>query len=98
MPSFALTYYLKGSDQKPQEILEADSIEHAGQLAASKFESPGAVLCPHDAEMLVVPKESVAFCNIRAVQQRRTSTTRTRNPFEGIEDDEPISLESPSAE
>ena len=81
MPSFALTYSLKGSDQKPQEILEADSIEHAGQLTASKFETPGAILCPHDAEMLVVPKESVAYCNIRAVQQRRTSSRAYAQPI-----------------
>ncbi|MBC8136450.1 MAG: hypothetical protein H8F28_11235 [Fibrella sp.] len=99
MPTFALVYHLKGSDQKPQENMEADSITHAGELAAAKFESAGAILCPHDAEMIVVPKDSVAYCHIRAVQQRRTSSVRARNPFEGPEDDDdPVALESPSAE
>ena len=98
MPTFALVYHLKGSDQKPQENLEADSITHAGQLAAAKFEGAGAILCPHDAEMLVVPKESVAYCHIRAVQQRRTSSVRVRSPFDGEDEDDAVALESPSAE
>ncbi len=98
MPTFALVYHLKGSDQKPQENLEADSIAHAGQICASKFEGAGAILCPHDAEMIVVPKDAVAYCHIRAVQQRRVSSVRARNPFEGPEDDDPVALESPTAE
>lgn len=96
MPTFALTYYLKGSDQKPQEIIEADSAAHAAMLAAAKFETPGAVICPHDAEVVVVPKESVAYCHIRAVVMRRTASARPVNPFEGIEDDEPVALETPN--
>ncbi len=99
MPSYALTYYLKGSDQKPVESIEAESIAHAGQIASSKFEGPGAIACSHDAEMIVVPKDSVAYVHIRAVQQRRTATVRVRNPFEGPDDDDgPVALESPSAE
>ena len=97
MPTFALTYYLKGSDQKPQEIIEADSAVHAAELAAKKFETPGAVVCPHDAEVVVVPKESVAYCHVRAVVMRRTATSRPVNPFDGPDDDgEPVALESPT--
>ena len=95
MPTFALVYYLKGSDQKPQELIEADSAAHAAQVAAAKFEKVGAIICPHDAEVVVVPTESVAYCQIRAVQQRRVATARTVNPFDGPDDDEPIALETP---
>ena len=97
MPTFALTYHLKGSDQKPQETLEATSVEHAGELVAKKFETPGAIVCPHDSEVTVVPKESVAICQIRATQQRRTSSARRVNPFESEEMDD-MALENPSAE
>ena len=97
MPTYALTYHLKGSDQKPQETIEADSAEHAGELVAKKFETPGAIVCPHDSEVTVVPKESVAICQIRATQQRRTASARRVNPFDDGNDDEPMSLEDPVA-
>ncbi len=95
MPTYALTYHLKGSDQKPQETIEADSPEHAGELVAKKFETPGAIVCPHDAEVTVVPKESVAICHIRATQQRRTASVRRAAVDD--EDDEAMALDSPVA-
>ncbi|MBC8141956.1 MAG: hypothetical protein H7Y38_11000 [Armatimonadetes bacterium] len=94
MPTYALTYHLKGSDQKPQETIEADSPEHAGELVAKKFETPGAIVCPHDNEVTVVPKESVAICQIRATQQRRTASARRVTPFDEDED-ETMALENP---
>lgn len=96
MPTYALTYHLKGSDQKPQETIEADSPEHAGELVAKKFETPGAIVCPHDSEVTVVPKESVAICHIRATQQRRTAAARRVTPFDEDED-ETMALENPVA-
>jgi hypothetical protein len=85
MPTFALVYHLKSSDQKPQECIEAESIQHAGQIAQSKFETPGAILCPHDNEMVVVPKESVAVCHIRQMQERRKVTARPTFEDDGEE-------------
>ena len=97
MPSFAVVYYLKGSDQKPQEIIEADSVTHAGQLSAAKFTHAGGVLCPQDNEMIVVPTEAISYCHIRPVQERRKSTTRARTPFDDAEDSEGIvALDAPA--
>lgn len=87
MSSFTISYIISGSDQKPQEPLEADSLAHAGEIIAARFETPGAIVVPHMEELIVVPKDKVALCNIRQVQERRRAATRTRNPFEGPEDD-----------
>src|SRR4051812_18213882 len=87
MSSFTISYIISGSDQKPQESLEADSLTEAGEIIAARFETPGAIVVPHMEELIVIPKDQVALCNVRQVQERRRAPTRTRNPFEAPEEE-----------
>lgn len=82
MPTFALVYHLAGSDHKPQETIEAESIQAAGDAAAKRFESAGAIAVPSGEDLVVMPKASIAYCHLRQIQERR------RAPIRNYDDEE----------
>jgi len=78
MPKFAITYHLIGTDHVPQEQIEADSIQHAAELAGARFsaeDKSGAIVVPFDQDMYAIPKGSVAYCHIRQIIERRRATS-----------------------
>jgi|GEM_PF-3344560 hypothetical protein len=92
MPKFAITYHLNGSEMTPSELIEAESIQQAAKIAGLKFgtdDPNGAIVVPYDQDMYAIPKQSVAYCHIRTVIERRRSS--------GINYDE-LDAELPAAE
>lgn len=82
MSRYTLQYHLSGTDFIPQEAVDADSIEEAAKIAASRLTQASnddeCLVLPTGEDLVTVPRTSIVYCHVRAVLDRRRASPALR--------------------